>query len=111
MKNSVLMPLLEEKLPVFEQPDLEEGFEPRLQRLRRLVKDLAGSAYPLLVIEISRIRRGLGELVIKEEATRWILRIAKDSDDPVRRELLAHVADALNDLERMAETLLYAECT
>jgi hypothetical protein len=112
MKDLIVLPGLEKRLLVAEEPELvEEIFEPRLQRLGRLVKDLAGSAYPLLVIETARIRQGLGELVVKEEAMRWILRMAKDCEGPVRRKLLAHAADALSDLERIAESLLYAECT
>jgi hypothetical protein len=112
MKDLIVLPGPEKRLLVAEEPALvEENFEPRLQRLGRLVKDLAGSAYPLLVTGTARIRQGLGELVIKEEATRWILRIAKEADEPVRARLLEHVEDALNHLERMAETLLYAECT
>lgn len=111
MKNLMAISGAEKKLLFVEQPELERDFEPRLQRLGRLVKDLAGSAYPLLVIETARIRQGLGELVVKEEAMRWILRMAKDSEVPVRRKLLAHVADVLSELEKAAESLLYAECT
>ena len=111
MNNLTLMPRPEKKLLLSEQPEFERDFQLRLQRLGRLVKDLAGSAYPLLVIETARIRQGLGELVVKEEAMRWILRMAKDSEGPVRRKLLAHIADALSNLERIAESLLYAECT
>jgi hypothetical protein len=111
MRNLIAIPGPEENLLVAEQPKSERDFEPRLQRLNRLVKDLAGSAYPLLVMETARIRHGLGELVVKEEAMRWILRMAKDCEGPVQRKLLAHVTDALSDLERIAESLLYAECT
>jgi hypothetical protein len=111
VNNQTLMPRPEKKLLLLEQPEFKEDFELRLKRLGRLVKDLAGSAYPLLVIETARIRQGLGELVVKEEAMRWILRIAKESEGPVRRKLLMYVADALSDLERTAESLLYAECT
>jgi hypothetical protein len=111
MKNLIAIPGAEKKLLFVEQSEFENNFEPRLQRLGRLVKDLAGSAYPLLVIETARIRQGLGDLVVKEEAMRWILRMAKDSEGPVRRKLLAHVVDALSELEKTAESLLYAECT
>lgn len=111
MKNLIVIPGPEEKLLLVEQPECEKDFEPRLQRLGRLVKDLAGSAYPLLVTETARIRQGLGELVVQEEAMRWILCLAKDCEGPVQNKLLAHVADALSDLERIAESLLYAECT
>ena len=111
MNNQALMARPEKKLLLLEQPEFAKDFELRMQRLGRLVKDLAGSAYPLLVTETARIRQGLGELVVKEEAMRWILRMAKDSEGPVRRKLLAHVADALSNLERIAESLLYAECT
>ena len=111
MKNLIVLPGAEEKLLLVERQGLEKDFEPRLQRLGRLVKDLAGSAYPLLVIETARIRQGLGELVVKEEALRWILQIAKDSEAPVRDRLLEYLAETLSDLERIAESLLYAECT
>ena len=112
MKDLIVLPGPAKRLLVAEEPErVDENFALRLQRLGRLVKDLAGSAYPLLVTETARIRQGLGELVIGEEATRCILRIAKESDEPVRGKLLQHVENALNDLEQVAETLLYAECT
>jgi hypothetical protein len=111
MNTEALMLGSETEPLVLQEEEFEKDIEPRLRRLGRLVRDLAGSAYPLLVTETARIREGLGELVVKEEAIRWILRIAKDSDGPVRRKLLAHVADTLSDLEKTAESLLYAECT
>ena len=111
VKNLILIPDATKEPVLVKRAEFEKNFEPRLQRLGRLVKDLAGSAYPLLFIETARIRQGLGELVVKEEAMRWILRMAKDSEAPVRNRLLEYVAEALSDLERMAESLLYAECT
>lgn len=111
MSNQAVMASPQRKLLVLSQPEFEQDIESRLRRLGRLVKDLAGSAYPLLVIETARIRVGLGELVVKEEAMRWILGVAKHSDGAVQRKLLAHITEALSELEKTAESLLYAECT
>jgi hypothetical protein len=85
---------------------LEQEIETRLQDLTALVADLTDSGYGLLLLQAPSTREAIEELRVKEAALRWILRVAKHSEGPVREKLWSEVDNAVGGLEKTAELLL-----
>jgi|GEM_PF-6976269 len=71
----------------------------RLQTITGFVKSLTTSTVNLLLAEKPFAREALQELVVKEAALRWIVRVATLSSGDVRARLWADIDEALDDLE------------
>jgi hypothetical protein len=77
----------------------EERLKTRLQGITNFVANLTTSAVTLLLAEKPLAREGLQEIVIKEAALRWIVRVATVSTGSVRDRLWKDIEKALDDLD------------
>ena len=84
----------------------EQEIEARLRELTALVADLTDSGYGVLLAEETSTREVFEELLVKETALRWIIRVARHSDGAVREKLWSDVEEAVCGLEKTAELLL-----
>jgi hypothetical protein len=100
-------PVIQFPLPQWEreQQQLERNVEARLRQLSDYVKDLCDEPYLKLLNEKGYAREAVEELAVKETTLSWIVRVAKHSHGAARERLWAHIAQALSDLERLAESL------
>jgi hypothetical protein len=89
----------------------EKDIEARLQELTNLVESFGHATFSLLITEKRAVREQIEELVVKEAALRWIVRVAKYSNGPVRDKLWADIYRALIDLEKTAESVTHAACS
>jgi hypothetical protein len=71
----------------------------RLQTITSFVERLNISTVNLLLAEKPFAREALQELVVKEAALRWIVRVATLSSGDVRARLWADIDKALDDLD------------
>jgi hypothetical protein len=86
----------------------EDHVKDRLDGLTNLVEDSVNSTFNLLLGEKTCVREDLEELIVKEEALRWIVRIASRSSGPIREKLWTEIDQALGGLENTAESLMHA---
>ena len=77
----------------------EDLIKARLQTITSFVEGLTTSTVNLLLAEKPFAREALQELVVKEAALRWIVRVATLSSGDVRARLWADIDEALDDLE------------
>jgi hypothetical protein len=77
----------------------EDQIKARLQKITRFVEGLNTSTINLLLAEKPFAREALQELVVKQAALSWIVRIAALSNEDVRVRLWADIERALYDLE------------
>jgi adenylosuccinate lyase len=77
----------------------EDQIKARLQAITSFVEGLNTSAVNLLLAEKPFAREALQELVVKEAALRWSVRVAIMSNERVRARLWADIEKALDDLE------------
>jgi hypothetical protein len=77
----------------------EDLIKARLQTITGFVESLTTSTVNLLLAEKPFAREALQELVVKEAALRWIVRVATLSSGDVRARLWADIDEALDDLE------------
>jgi adenylosuccinate lyase len=77
----------------------EDQIKARLQAITSFVEGLNTSAVNLLLAEKPFAREALQELVVKEAALRWFVRVAIMSNERVRARLWADIEKALDDLE------------
>ena len=77
----------------------EDQIKARLQTITSFVEGLNTSTVDLLLAEKPFARELLQELVAKEAALRWIVRVASLSNENVRDRLLADIDKALDDLD------------
>ena len=77
----------------------EDLIKARLQTITSFVEGLTTSTVNLLLAEKPSAREALQELVVKEAALRWIVRVATLSSGEVRARLWADIDEALDDLE------------
>jgi hypothetical protein len=77
----------------------ENRIKARLQAITSFVEGLNTSTVNLLLIEKPFAREALQELVVKEAALRWFVRVATVSNNKVRARLWADIEKALDDLE------------
>ncbi|MGH9746069.1 MAG: hypothetical protein ACRD59_08175 [Candidatus Acidiferrales bacterium] len=89
----------------------ENDVKARLQELTEFVEGFTGSTVNLLLVEKASAREILEELVVKEAALRWIVRVATLSSEPVRERLWADIDRAVTDLEKTARLLKRARVT
>ena len=89
-----------EFLDSLQEGALFEGLiKARLQTITRFVQGLTTSTVDLLLAERPFTREASQELVVKEAALRWIVRVATLSSGDVRTRLWADIDNALDDLE------------
>ena len=77
----------------------ENQIRARLQAITSFVEGLNTSTVNLLLAEKPFAREALQELVVKEAALRWFVRVAIMSNEKVRARLWADIEKALDDLE------------
>lgn len=77
----------------------ENQIKARLRAITSFVEGLNTSTVNLLLAEKPFAREALQELVVKEAALRWFVRVAIMSNDKVRTRLWADIEKALEDLE------------
>lgn len=77
----------------------ENRIKARLQAITSFVEGLNTSTVNLLLIEKPFAREALQELVVKEAALRWFVRVATVSNNKVRARLWADIEKALDNLE------------
>ena len=87
----------------------EHDIEVRLRELGTTINDLMDAPYPGLLRERVRIREALEELTVKETTLRWIIRVARSTEGAVQWRLWSDIDKALNDLEKIAESLAEPE--
>jgi hypothetical protein len=87
----------------------EKHIESRLRHLRCLVDGLCDAASPRLLTQTIHVREALEELLVKEAAMRWIVRIAKHSNGSIREALWSDIEKSLADLEQTAESVIRTE--
>ncbi|MGA8142862.1 MAG: hypothetical protein WB987_03110 [Candidatus Acidiferrales bacterium] len=91
------------KLPhVAENMLVEDAIKDRLQELARLVDGFANSTCNLLFADQTPAREVLEELLVKQAALGWIIRITSHIEGPIREKLWADIDRALADLEQLA---------
>jgi hypothetical protein len=81
----------------------EDLIKARLQTITGFVEGLTTSTVNLLLAEKPSAREALQELVVKEAALRWIVRVATLSSGDVRSRLWADIDKALDNLELMID--------
>jgi hypothetical protein len=105
-------PAIRLRVVEFPQADEVEQFEKktetRLQYLTNLVESFRREPFSLFLTENNPVREPLEELVVKEVTLRWIVRVAKHSQGPIRERLWVDIDKALTELEMTAEEVMYA---
>ena len=84
---------------VHEPAVYEDQIKARLQTITSFVEGLNTSTVDLLLAEKPFARELLQELVVKEAALRWIVRVAILSNENVRARLWADIDKALDNLD------------
>jgi len=84
---------------VHEPAVYEDQIKARLQTITSFVEGLTTSTVDLLLAEKPFSRELLQELVVKEAALRWIVRVAILSNENVRARLWADIDKALDNLD------------
>src|ERR1700719_1359623 len=77
----------------------EDQIKARLQTITSFVENLNTSTVDLLLAEKPFSRELLQELVVKEAALRWMVRVAILSNENVRARLWADIDNALDNLD------------
>ncbi len=85
-----------------EHSEFENDVKDRLQHVTDLVAGFATSPSNLVLVEKRPVREALEELMVKEAALQWIVRVASHSEGPVREKLWADIDKAVADLEKIA---------
>jgi hypothetical protein len=87
----------------------ENQIKARLVTITSFVERLNTATVNLLLAEKSVVREALQELVVKEAALQWIVRVATLSSGDVRTRLWADIDKALDDLELIIDLVGRAE--
>ena len=88
---------------VHEPAVYEDQIKARLQTITSFVEGLNTSTVDLLLAEKPFSRELLQELVVKEAALRWIVRVAILSNENVRARLWADIDKALDALDLIVD--------
>ena len=83
----------------------EGKIEARLERLSQVVEHFVSSLPAALLAEHHPTRELLEELLVKQSALQWIVRVAKHSQGAVRRRLWSDIDESLAGLEKLLELL------
>jgi hypothetical protein len=86
-----------------EPPVYEDQIKARLQTITSFVESLNTSTVDLLLAERPFARELLQELIVKEAALRWIVRVAILSNESVRARLWADIDKALDNLDLIVD--------
>jgi hypothetical protein len=81
----------------------EDQIKARLQTITTFVEGLNTSTVDLLLAEKPFARELLKELIVKEGALRWIVRVATLSNENVRARLWADIDKALDHLDLIVD--------
>lgn len=81
----------------------DDQIKARLQTITSFVEGLNTSTVDLLLAEKPFARELLKELMVKETALRWIVRVATLSNENVRARLWADIDKALDDLDLIVD--------
>jgi hypothetical protein len=81
----------------------EDQIKARLQTITSFVEGLNTSTVDLLLAEKPFARELLHELIVKEAALRWIVRVAILSNENVRARLWADIDKALDNLDLIVD--------
>ena len=81
----------------------EDQIKARLQTITTFVEGLNTSTVDLLLAEKPFARELLKELIVKEAALRWIVRVATLSNENVRARLWADIDKALDHLDLIVD--------
>jgi hypothetical protein len=81
----------------------EDQIKARLQTITSFVEGLNTSTVDLLLAEKPFARELLQELIVKEAALRWIVRVATLSNENVRARLWADIDKALDNLDLIVD--------
>ena len=76
--------------------------------MTNLVERFGHKPFSLFLTENNPVREPIEELIVKEVTLRWIVRVAKRSEGPIRERLWADIDKALIELEMTAEEVMYA---
>jgi len=90
---------------VHEPAVYEDQIKARLQTITSFVEGLNTSTVDLLLAEKPFSRELLQELVVKEAALRWIVRVAILSNENVRARLWADIDKALDNLDLIIDVV------
>jgi hypothetical protein len=82
--------------------EFEGHVEDRLQYVTDLVAGFASSPSNLVLVEKRPVREALEELMVKEAALQWIVRVASHSEGPIREKLWDDIDKSVMDLEKIA---------
>jgi hypothetical protein len=78
----------------------EDEIEARLERFAHSVEQFVETLPAALLSEHAVSREILEELIVKQSALHWIVRVAKSSRGEVRKRLWSDINDSLAGLER-----------
>jgi hypothetical protein len=81
----------------------EDQIKARLQTITSFVEGLNTSTVDVLLAEKPFARELLQELIVKEAALRWIVRVATLSNENVRARLWADIDKALDNLDLIVD--------
>ena len=90
---------------VHEPAVYEDQIKARLQTITTFVEGLNTSTVDLLLAEKPFARELLQELVVKEAALRWMVRVAALSNENVRARLWGDIDKALDDLDLIVDVV------
>jgi hypothetical protein len=93
-----------------QQRQFENRVQSRLNELSTVVIGMVDAPYPSLLSGRDALRQKLEELIVKEAALIWIVRVAKRTEGTVRENLWLDIEKALRGLEKIAEELTHAGC-
>jgi hypothetical protein len=88
-----------------DQSLFEAEIDARLARLSRAVEQFVESLPAALLSEHTSTRELLEELVVKQSALQWIVRVAKHSEPGIRQRMWADIDQSVAGLERSLELL------
>ena len=91
-----------------EVEQFEKKTEARLRDLTNLVGSFRREPFNLFLAENNPVRDPVEELIVKEVTLRWIVRVAKHSQGPIRERLWVDIEKALTELEMTAEEVMFA---
>jgi hypothetical protein len=98
------------EFPFVEQGTLwERNIEDRLQELTYFTEGFTDAGFNLFLPENTSVRHAIEELLVKEAALRWIIRVAKRSTGRARVSLWADIHRVLAGLEVTAQLVMGGE--
>jgi len=91
-----------------EMTESERKIECRQKKLTNLIEGFGNATFGVFLTEKAAVREAIEELMVKESALQWIVRVAKRSTGKVREGLWADIDRALTELEETAGSVIRA---